>query len=93
MGCSSNNKIDCIENKMMSLKLKKKKIQLEREIKLKKLEGMVGKEIIRDSIDDYEESEEDSDSYDNNNNDRKNEDDLHKIICIKNFNVKSFYDK
>jgi len=92
MGCS-NNKIDKIENRMMDLKLRKKKIQLERENKLKQLKKMIGKEIIRDSIDDYEESEEDS-FYNNNEQKlyKKNVNSLNEIIHFKEKNVKSFFD-
>jgi len=93
MGCSNNNKIDKIENRMMDLKLKKKKIQLERENKLKKLKKMIGKEIIRDSIDDYEESEEDS--FYNKNEQmiyKKKVNSLNKIINFKEKNIKPFFD-
>jgi hypothetical protein len=77
MGCSTTR--EKLESRMLVLKLKKIKINQEREERIKDLQRITGKPVIRNEIPDYIDYSNDMNdelnsekSYENNNNVRQN---------------------
>ena len=77
MGCSTTR--EKLESRMLVLKLKKIEINQEREERIKDLQRITGKPVIRNEIPDYIDYSNDMNdelnsekSYENNNNERQN---------------------
>ena len=70
MGCGSTK--EKLENRMLELKLKKIEIKKERKARIKDLERLTGKRVIRDEIPDYIDSSNDKNEEINSENSSDN---------------------